>query len=110
MLVPDGSPELYKRMDEAQLAASSGANAERFFGVTSDFDLSDEVRRIRSPTVVFHGIEETGIPYQEAEYTAARIPGARLVPLPTRNHVLMPDEPAWPQFLCEMESFVLGEA
>lgn len=109
MLVPDGSPELYKRMDEAQLAATSGANAERFFGVTCDFDLSQEVRRIRSPTLVFHGNEETGIPYHEAEYTASRIPGARLVPLPTRNHVLMPDEPAWSQFLREMESFVLAE-
>lgn len=108
MLVPDGSPELYKHMDEAQRAASSAENAERYFGVQSDFDLSDEAGRVRAPTLIFHGTEETGVPMEEAEYAATRIPGARVVPLPTNNHVLMPDEPAWPMFLEELERFVQG--
>jgi pimeloyl-ACP methyl ester carboxylesterase len=110
MLVPDGTPELYRRMDEAQLAASSGANAERFFRVMGDFDLSGEAGRVRAPTLVFHGTEETGVPFAEAEHAASKIPGARLVPLPTKNHVLMPDEPAWPMFLDELDRFVADSA
>ena len=106
MLVPDGTPELYKRMDEAQRAASTSENAERYFAALTNFDLSEEARRVRVPTLVFHGIEETGVPFREAEHAAACIPGARVVALPTKNHVLMPDEPAWPMFLEEIEQFV----
>ena len=34
------------------------------------------------------------------------IPGSRLVLLPGRNHLLRRDEPAWPQFLAELERFL----
>jgi pimeloyl-ACP methyl ester carboxylesterase len=108
MLVPDGTAELYKRMDKAQCAASSAENAERYFGVLSDFDVSDEACRVTAPTLIFHGTAETGVPIEEAEYAASRISGARVVPLPTKNHVLMPDERAWPIFLDELERFVPG--
>ena len=30
------------------------------------------------------------------------IPGARLVPLDSRNHILLADEPAWPVFVDEV--------
>jgi DNA-binding NarL/FixJ family response regulator len=39
---------------------------------------------------------------------ATHIPSARFVPLASRNHVLLADEPAWPQFLHEFRSFVDG--
>ena len=34
------------------------------------------------------------------------IPGARFVPLESRNHVLLADEPAWPLFLREVDAFL----
>jgi serine/threonine protein kinase/alpha-beta hydrolase superfamily lysophospholipase len=108
MLVPDGTPEQYKWMDDAQLAASSGEHAERYFKILSDVDLSEEAARITTPTLVFHGTGDTAVPFSEAQYTAARIPNARLVPLPTKNHHLLADEPAWTQFLQAMDEFVSG--
>ena len=37
---------------------------------------------------------------------AAGIPGARFVALEGRNHLILEDEPAWPRFLQEVESFL----
>src|SRR5262249_39972409 len=37
---------------------------------------------------------------------ATLIPGARLVPLESRNHILLSDEPAWDQLLYEMRAFL----
>jgi pimeloyl-ACP methyl ester carboxylesterase len=106
MLVPDGTPEQYKWMDDAQVAAASPADAERFFRIQCDSDLTGELANIEAPTLVFHGTRETGVPFSEAEYAAQRIPRARLVPLPTQNHLLIPDEPAWGLFLKEVDGFI----
>jgi len=40
---------------------------------------------------------------------SARIPDARLVPLESRNHILLADEPAWHIFLSEVSSFLAPE-
>ena len=37
------------------------------------------------------------------------IPGARLVPLQSRNHILLADEPAWGVFIDEVEPFLEPE-
>jgi hypothetical protein len=37
---------------------------------------------------------------------ASSIPYAGLVPLESRNHILLADEPAWPVFLREVAAFV----
>ena len=57
--MPDGTPDRYKLMDQAQLAASSGENAERFFKLLSDVDVTGDAARVTAPTLVFHGTGET---------------------------------------------------
>lgn len=41
---------------------------------------------------------------------AGLIPGTRFVSLDTNNHMLLPDEPAWPRLLAEIEEFLGGAA
>ena len=41
---------------------------------------------------------------------AAMIPNARFVPLESKNHILLEDEPAWPRFLTEVRRFLGVEA
>ena len=43
---------------------------------------------------------------QSRTYSGALVPGARFVALDSNNHVLLADEPAWPHFLTEIESFL----
>lgn len=108
MLVPDGTPEQYRWMDAAQLASSTPANALHYFRTLHDVDLSAEARHIDAPTLVLHGDRDTAVPIAEAEHTARAIPGARLVRLPTNNHVLLGDEPAWPLFLSAVDELTSG--
>jgi hypothetical protein len=58
------------------------------------------------PTIVFHSEHEAAIPFNEGRLLAADIPGARFVPLPSRNHLLLAHEPAWPILLRELGGFL----
>ena len=51
----------------------------------------------------------TASPRSAARELAALIPGSRFVLLPGRNHLLTRDEPAWPQFLAELDRFLADE-
>ena len=64
------------------------------------------VAQLAVPTIVFHADRDRISPAQEGRIMAAEIPGARFVPLPTGNHVLLGDEPAWQVFTRELEEFL----
>ena len=44
--------------------------------------------------------------FEHARLLAKRIPGARLVPLDSDNHILLGDEPAWQVFVDEVRAFL----
>jgi hypothetical protein len=50
------------------------------------------------------------VPFEEGRLLASAIPGARLVPLESDNHVLLEHEPAWHRFLSEVDGFVRGDS
>jgi pimeloyl-ACP methyl ester carboxylesterase len=54
------------------------------------------------PTLVLHSRYDNAVPYEEGRRLAAAFPNARFVALESENHVPMPDEPAWPQFIAEI--------
>jgi len=66
------------------------------------------------PTLVLHSREEFQVPFEWGCQVAALIPGARLVPLSSKNHilqVLQENEPAWPAFISEVRKFLgVGES
>jgi DNA-binding NarL/FixJ family response regulator len=45
------------------------------------------------------------IPFEEGRLVASLIPGARFVSLETRNHLILESEPAWRDFLAELDGF-----
>jgi pimeloyl-ACP methyl ester carboxylesterase len=105
MLVPRGTPEQHRLLDQAQLDAGSAQNAARFHNLLANTDLSRRAATIRASTLIFHGTREA-VPFSEGAYAASQIPNARLVPLPTDNHILLEDEPAWHMLLDELERFI----
>jgi pimeloyl-ACP methyl ester carboxylesterase len=46
------------------------------------------------------------VPPECGRQMAAEIPDARYVSLPSANHLLLAEEPAWPIFLTEIGSFL----
>ena len=58
------------------------------------------------PTIVFHSEGDGAVPFDEGRLLAAGIRGARFVPLPSRNHLLLEHEPAWQILLRELGGFL----
>jgi len=62
--------------------------------------------QVRVPTLVLHARHDQAVPFAEGRLLAALIPGARFVPLESRNHILLEHEPAWRLFIDELNDFL----
>jgi pimeloyl-ACP methyl ester carboxylesterase len=65
--------------------------------------------QVKAPTLVTHARGDERIPFDEGRLLASLIPGAQLVPLETRNHILLPSDPAFGVFFATLHEF-LGSA
>ena len=61
---------------------------------------------VRVPTLVVHCDDDRAVAPERGRELAASIPGARYVSLPSANHLLLEDEPAWAMFLEELRLFL----
>jgi pimeloyl-ACP methyl ester carboxylesterase len=71
-----------------------------------DIDVRSVAPTVRCPALVFHSQDDARIPFQEGQLLASLIPGARFVPLPGANHLPLEHDPAWLQFLRELDRFL----
>jgi class 3 adenylate cyclase/pimeloyl-ACP methyl ester carboxylesterase len=104
--VPGGTKEQIDWWNEMQRASSSPENAARFIAAVGDIDVTDLLAKVTVPTLVMHARDEARVPFEAGRRMAAGIPGARLVPLQSRNHLILEDEPAYARFLEEIKSFL----
>ncbi|MEM8751280.1 MAG: alpha/beta fold hydrolase [Pseudomonadota bacterium] len=93
--MPDAKPEDLDWFNEFQRQTTSPENAVRFLDAFGDIDVRDRLHQIKAPTIVFHARGDQRISIVQARELAAGIPGAEFVPLDSRNHILLGDEPAW---------------
>ena len=90
---------------ELQLISVSPANLVKYMRACDDINVRSLLPSLSMPTIVFHSDRDRVAPPQEGRMLAAEIPGARFVPLPSANHVLL-EEPAWDIFRRELSSFL----
>ncbi|MDP3513794.1 MAG: alpha/beta fold hydrolase [Sulfuritalea sp.] len=105
-LLHDATAEQQRAVDEAQRLTISGANAVRFMKEVFEIDVCEVAPKVQCPTLVFHAKDDPCFPFAEGSLLASLIPGARLVPLPSRNHLPFETEAAWPMFLDELRAFL----
>jgi pimeloyl-ACP methyl ester carboxylesterase len=88
----------------SDLAGTSGAGIARScpFSVA----VSTLPAQVSVPTLVMHARDDAVVPFDQGRRLAGGIPGARFVPLASRNHLILEDEPAFPRFLAEMRAFL----
>jgi pimeloyl-ACP methyl ester carboxylesterase/DNA-binding winged helix-turn-helix (wHTH) protein len=103
--MPEGTSEQWDAFDAHQRLTASAENARRLLAVSAELDVREVAPLVRVPTLVLHAVDDHRVPFAEGELLAALIPGARLVPLPSVNHLLLEGEPAWPQFLSCVADF-----
>jgi pimeloyl-ACP methyl ester carboxylesterase/DNA-binding winged helix-turn-helix (wHTH) protein len=105
LFLPEGTPEQHQWFDDLAKTMPM-ENALRVRQTTDVIDVRREAAEVRAPTLVLHARGDGMIPFEIGRQMAALIPGARFVPLESRNHVLLETEPAWAQFLDEVRAFL----
>jgi class 3 adenylate cyclase/pimeloyl-ACP methyl ester carboxylesterase len=104
--IPGATKEQADWFNEFQRISSSPADAARNLIANGDADVTSLLPQVRVPTLVMHARHDARVPFELGRRLAAGIPGARLVPLESHNHVLLESEPAFARFLEEMRAFI----
>jgi pimeloyl-ACP methyl ester carboxylesterase len=108
LFVPGGTAEQMQWYNDLQRITTSPENALRIRRASDEIDVTPLLAQVKAPTLVLHGRDDAGVPFDEGRRMAAGIPGARFVALEGRNHVILEDEPAWPRFIEEIKGFLRG--
>jgi class 3 adenylate cyclase len=89
-----------------QLNAATPRAAEAFMRMAFDIDVRDVVPTVNVPTLVVHATGDRVCHVENGRFLARNIPGARLVELPTEDHVPWFDpEPT----IAEIREFLTGK-
>jgi pimeloyl-ACP methyl ester carboxylesterase/DNA-binding CsgD family transcriptional regulator len=104
--MPDATRDQMGWFNDLERISTSPENAFRFQTEVGNIDVSQTATQVAVPTIVFHSREDARVPFEQGRLLAALIPGARFVALPSRNHILLEDEPAWQMFVSEVRAFV----
>lgn len=104
--MPDARAEDLAWFDAFQRQTTSSKNAARFQEAFGDIDVRDQLAHVKAPTVVFHSREDQRIPFEDGQFLAQNIPNAELVPLDSRNHILVEHEPALEVFIEKVHRFL----
>jgi class 3 adenylate cyclase len=108
IFMPDADGEGIRWFNELQRVSTSGENAAALFSAQRDIDVTQLLPQVRVPTLVVHCRGDAAVPFDAGRELASAIPGARFLPLDSRNHSLQPNEPAAEVFQKTVDEF-LGE-
>ncbi len=106
--LPDGTLEHHRYLNHIQRLTATPAVAERILAISAEVNVVDILPTVRVPTLVLHARGDLRVPFSCAQEIAAGIPGAKLMPLESRNHLILGDEPANREFFDGIAAF-LGE-
>lgn len=109
MFVPGGSHEQILSLVDLQRQTTSPENAAALRAAIDRFDVSDIVGKVAVPTLVVHARDDGVQPFEQGRLLASHIPGAEFVMLESRNHVILPQEAAFPVLFDEIDRFIGAE-
>ncbi|HWR15757.1 MAG TPA: alpha/beta fold hydrolase [Terriglobales bacterium] len=106
LFMPDGLAEHQNWFNELQRVTTSPENAVQLLDAGGRIDVVDLLPKVQSPALVMHCSGDEAVPITEGRLVASRIPGSQFVELPSRNHLVIHTEPAWPIFVRELSQFM----
>ena len=104
--MPNSTPVHENWFDDLQRISTSAENAARLIEVDSNIDVRRFLSKVRVPTLVMHCDRDQVVSPERGRQLAAEIPNARYVSLPSANHLLLAEEPAWEILLQELSAFM----
>ena len=96
-LVPDASDEEIEAQDIVQRVACSGEFVASELQAALDIDVTEDLPKLKCPTLIVHSLRDSYVPFEEACRTAALIPGAQLEPIDSANNFALPSDPQFPK-------------
>lgn len=109
LIIADATREEMEWMSELERQTASAETAMRLLQVIGDIDVTDLLPQLSVPVLLLHSRGDARVPFERGRELAQTIPNARLVPLESKNHLILSHEPAFPRFVEEICGF-LGEA
>jgi pimeloyl-ACP methyl ester carboxylesterase/DNA-binding winged helix-turn-helix (wHTH) protein len=110
LYIPENAtPEDQRWFCDLQQVSVSTGNLVKFMRACDEIDVRHLLPRVAVPTLVLHSDRDRIAPPEEGRILATEIPGARFVPLPSGNHELLAEEPAWQIFRDELALFLAAE-
>lgn len=106
LFIPDGTDAQHRWWGDLERMTASPEVAAELLHEMQGIDVLDLASQIRVPTLILHCRGDMRVPFNEGCKLAAAIPGARFVPLESRNHTLLPDELAWRVLHRELAAFL----
>jgi pimeloyl-ACP methyl ester carboxylesterase/DNA-binding CsgD family transcriptional regulator len=104
--MPEATQEQMSWFDELQRVSTSAENAARIQRASSQIDVLDRLPSIEAPALVVHGDKDERVPLELGRQVAALLPNAQFVTVPSRNHLLLAEEPAWASLLHAVRTFL----
>jgi DNA-binding NarL/FixJ family response regulator len=104
--VPGATPEQIGWFNELCSKTTSPDTAVKLMRARAQVDVYELLTQVQVPTLVLHARDDEAIPFSQARILASEIPGARLVSLDSKNHILLEQEPAWQHFREEILAFM----
>lgn len=108
LFIPGGDREQIDSLVDLQRLTTSPENAASLRRAVDGFDVSAMIAKVNAPTLVMHARDDGVQPLEQGRQLASKIRQSEFVLLESRNHVILPQEPAWRIMFNEIERFVLG--
>ena len=103
---PDGTAEQIGWMNAQMKACTTPVMSARILRACYDIDVAASAAMLACPALVLHSKQDAVVPFESGRVMAGLIPGARFVPLESRSHLPMANEPAWQVLRSEVQSFL----
>jgi pimeloyl-ACP methyl ester carboxylesterase/DNA-binding CsgD family transcriptional regulator len=103
--VPGASDEQIRWFNDLCRMTATADMAARIMEFRLHVDDTEWLPRVSVPTLVVHARGDEAVAPAQSRLIASRIPGATLVELDSRNHILLETEPAWERFKREVLAF-----
>ena len=104
--IPDATVEQARSFNDLLRLSTSVTNGVALLRTLVESDMRALLPQVRCPTLVLHARQSAVLPFDDGRKVAALVPDARFVPLESRNHILLNTEPAWEQFVSEIDEFL----
>jgi DNA-binding winged helix-turn-helix (wHTH) protein/pimeloyl-ACP methyl ester carboxylesterase len=106
LYMPDATSEQTLAFNDLQRISATPENAVALMRAMGNMEITELLPRVRAPAIVLNSRGDASVPFEQGLAVAHGIPNARFVALESRNHVVLPHEPAWVRFTQELCDFL----